>query len=57
MPMTAGQLRQAVLEELKTLGFEWQDGELHLPEEQTKPLSRELHEVSKHLELERRQDW
>lgn len=40
MAMSAGQLRQAVLEELRALGFEWQNDELHLSEEQTKTLRR-----------------
>lgn len=34
MAMSAGPLRQAVLEELRALGFEWQNGEPHLSEEQ-----------------------
>jgi len=55
--ITADELRQAVLEELKTLGFEWRDGELCLPQDQTKALARQLHEPAKRLELERRQDW
>ena len=55
--ITADALRQAVLEELETLGFEWQEGKLCLPEGQTKALARRLHEPAKRVELERRQDW
>lgn len=57
MAMTVGQLRQLVLEELEALGFECEDGELHLPEEQTKTLARQLHRVSRQLELTNRQEW
>ena len=55
--ITADELRQIVLEELDTLGFEWQEGELCLPKGQTKALYRQLHEPAKRMELERRQDW
>ncbi len=57
MAITANELRQAVLKELDTLGFEWQEGKLCLPEGQTKALSRRLHEPAKQVELARRQDW
>jgi virulence-associated protein VapD len=55
--IAAEELRQIVLEELATLGFQWRDGELFLPEEQTKDLARKLHEPAKDMELARRQDW
>jgi len=55
--MIADELRQAVLEELEALGFEWQEGKPRLPDGQTKTLIRRLHEPAKQVELERRQDW
>lgn len=55
--ITPGELRQAVLEELETLGFEWKDGELHLPESHGKTLYRRLHVPARRAELGRRQDW
>lgn len=55
--ITADELRQAVLEELKTLGFEWQEGELCLPEGQTAVLYRRLHVPARQVEMERQQDW
>lgn len=55
--ITAEELRQAVLEEFETLGFEWQDEQLRLPYDQTKVLARQLHEPARRVELERRQDW
>lgn len=55
--ITPGELRQAVLEELETLGFEWKDGELHLPESRGKTLYRRLHVPARRAELGRRQDW
>lgn len=57
MTITADELRQAVLEELRALGFEWQEGELCLSQDQTKTLARQLHEPAKLTELEQRQDW
>ena len=57
MTITAEELRQAVLRELENLGFEWQDGELHLPEDKTKTFYRQLHEPAKQVELRKRQDW
>lgn len=55
--ITPGELRQAVLEELETLGFEWKDGVLHLPESRGKTLYRRLHVPARRAELGRRQDW
>jgi hypothetical protein len=55
--ITSGELRQAVLEELETLGFEWKDGELHLPESRGKTFYRRLHVPARRAELGRRQDW
>jgi len=57
MTITAASLRKAVLEELESLGFDWDDGCLALPEDQTKALARKLHEPSRKVELERRQEW
>jgi len=57
MRLTAEELREAVIEELSSLGFEWQDGELRLPDDQTKDFYRRLHKPAKRAELERRQDW
>ncbi|MFO7917515.1 MAG: DUF4338 domain-containing protein [Anaerolineae bacterium] len=57
MTTSADELREAVLKELETLGFELHDGELFLPEEQTKEFYRKLHEPAKRVELKRRQDW
>jgi hypothetical protein len=57
MKLTAEELRQAVVEELIGLGFEWQDGELSLPNGRTKDFYRRLHEPAKRAELRRRQDW
>jgi hypothetical protein len=54
---TAEELRQAVIEELEALGFQWHEGELRLPEDQTRALYRHLHEPARLVELERRQDW
>lgn len=55
--VTADELRQAVLEELKALGFEWHNGELAPPSGLTKDLARHLHEPARRIELARRQDW
>lgn len=57
MAITAEELQQRVLKELDALGFEWQDGEPHLPKDKGKAFYRQLHEPAKQLELERRQDW
>lgn len=57
MTITAEELRQAVLRELDTLGFEWQDGELRLPEDKTNAFYRQLHKPAKEVELRKRQDW
>lgn len=57
MTFTAEELRQAVVEELNNLGFEWQHGELCLPDEQTKDFYRRLHAPAKRAELQKRQDW
>jgi hypothetical protein len=57
MTITAEELRQAVLQELDILGFEWRDGELHLPNDKTKAFYRRLHRPAKRMELEKRQDW
>jgi hypothetical protein len=55
--LTAEELRQAVIEELEALGFEWAGGDLHLPEARTKALYQQLHEPARLVELGRRQDW
>ena len=54
---TAEELRQAVLEELGALGFEWHNGELVLPSDVTKVMARRLHAPARLTELARRQDW
>jgi len=55
--VTADELRQAVLDELETLGFEWRNGELALPSELTKAVARHLHEPARQVELARSQNW
>jgi len=46
-----------VLEKLTMLGFEWQGGELSLPNKYTKAFLRKLHEPARQAELEKRQKW
>lgn len=55
--ISVDELRQSVIDELEALGFELQDGELHLPEDQTKSFYRKLHEPAKRVELQKRQRW
>ena len=43
----AEELRQAVLEELGALSFEWHNGELVLPSDVTKVMARRLHNQEK----------
>lgn len=57
MAITANELREAVLDELRSLGFECKDGELCLGADQTKALARSLHRPATTVELRRRQDW
>ena len=54
---TAEELRQAVLEELRALGFELHNGKLTPPSNLTKAMARHLHEPAKLTELARSQDW
>ena len=54
---TAEELRQAVLEELRALGFELRKGELIPPSKFSKVAARRLHEPAKLTELARRQEW
>lgn len=54
---TAEELRQAVSEELRALGFEWHNGELTPPPDLTKVMARRLHEPARLTELARRQYW
>lgn len=57
MTISSDELREAVLDELETLGFELQGGKLHLPEGRTKDFYRKLHKPAKEAELKKRQDW
>ncbi len=57
MTNSKNDIRQQVFDELISLGFEIRDGELFLPDEQSKNVYRKLHEPAKHQELQRRQDW
>jgi len=54
---TAEELRQAVLEELRALGFELRKGELTPPSDLSKVTARRLHEPARLTELARRQEW
>ena len=54
---TVEELRQAVVEELKALGFEWHNGELVLPKDITKAMARRLHDPARLTELARSQGW
>ena len=55
--ITADELRQRVLEELNTLGFEWEGDNLRFSQTPTKAFYRQLHILAQQVELNRRQDW